>query len=594
MSPDAETWMPMPQRLLTLACLLLVARFGLTIALGQPNDPVPPPPPPILPDLDPDDVPKKEQPIPKTDPEILDKAKIKNEPASLLAFLRSRTLTPSERGKVSDLVNLLGSKSYRERENARTQLIRRGPIVIELLRSSTNSADPEIARQAENCIEWILKRDVGPEVPAAVVRTLAKKPPPETVEALLTYLPFADNDQVSDEIRLVLSKLGAPDGKPLPLLVDALKDREPTRRWAAAEALIQAGSKESLPEIRKLMQDAEPIVRMRVALALVRAQEKSAVPALIDAATSVPTTVSWEAEDALYKIANLGGDPPYGAAKNDDAARKAWRETWHAWWKKHEEKVDLAKLEDGRKLVGNTLVVLLDMGQAMEIGPDNKTRWTVSNLVFPLDVQLIGEDRLLVAEYHAGKVTERNIKTSEIVWEKQINGALMAQRLPSGNTFIATDTQLIEVDPKDKEVLNVTLPAGERIMKASKLPNGDIACLTSEARVVRLDPKGREISSFSVLLGARLFGGRLHMEVNGRVLVPHNQENRVVEYDSRGRKVWEAAVMQPVAATRLPNGNVIVTTMLPDVGAVEFNRQGERVWNYRHQAQTRVTRAYRR
>jgi hypothetical protein len=595
-SMDPVTWMPMPGRMLTLGFLLLAGRLALAAAYAQPgDDPPPPPPPPVLPDFE-DELPKKEprKPLPTTDEGILAEAKIKTDPASLLEFLRGRTLTESERPKVSGLVKKLGSGLFRDREQAMKQLIRRGPIVVDLLKASTQSTDPEISRRAEQCIERIMNSDVGVEAPAAAVRMLAKKKPPETVETLLAYLPFADNDQVSEEIRAALAKMAAPEGKALPLLVSALSDAEPTRRWAAAEALVKAGAKEPLPGIRKLLEDSDPTVRMRVSIALIRAHEKQAVPVLIDVATEVPANLTWEAEDILYKIAELASNPPLGSPKTDAASRKAWRDDWHSWWQKHEGKTELAKLENGRKLLGNTLIVLLDLGQALEVGPDNKTRWSVSNLVFPLDVQLIGEDRLLVAEYHAGKVTERSIKTGEIVWEKQINGALMAQRLPNGHTFLATDTQLIEYDAKDKEVLNVGLPNGERIMKAMKLANGDMACLTSEARVVRLDSKGREINSFSVNLGARLFGGRLHMELNGRVLVPHNNENRIIEYDSRGRKVWEADIEQPVAASRLPDGHVIVTTMLPQIGAVEFNRQGERVWSYKTQAQTRVTRAYRR
>jgi len=49
---------------------------------------------------------------------------------------------------------------------------------------------------------------------------------------------------------------------------------------------------------------------------------------------------------------------------------------------------------------------------------------------------------------------------------------------------------------------------------------------------------------------------------------------------------------QPIAATRLPNGNTLVTTMLPNRGAVEFDRLGNEVWTYR--TNTRVTRALRR
>ena len=45
-------------------------------------------------------------------------------------------------------------------------------------------------------------------------------------------------------------------------------------------------------------------------------------------------------------------------------------------------------------------------------------------------------------------------------------------------------------------------------------------------------------------------------------------------------------------ALRLPDGNTLVTSMNPEVGAVELDRAGNEVWSYR--AGTRVTRALRR
>jgi hypothetical protein len=47
-----------------------------------------------------------------------------------------------------------------------------------------------------------------------------------------------------------------------------------------------------------------------------------------------------------------------------------------------------------------------------------------------------------------------------------------------------------------------------------------------------------------------------------------------------------------VAAVRLANGNTLITTMLPQRGAIEFTPAGEEHWQYK--ASTRVTRAVRR
>jgi outer membrane protein assembly factor BamB len=205
-----------------------------------------------------------------------------------------------------------------------------------------------------------------------------------------------------------------------------------------------------------------------------------------------------------------------------------------------------------------------------------------------------------VAEYHGSRVTERNLK-GEVLWQKRVGGPLAAQRLDNGNTFIATDSALLEYDKNDKEVLSVGMGGNERIMKAMKLANGEIVCLLGEGRnvggggdcrVVRLDKAGKELHSFTVHLGMRLFGGRIHMLPDGRVLVPQHSENKVVEYDINGKELWSVSVDQPVAATRLPNGNTLVTTMTPARGAVEFDRHGQEVWTY--STNTRVTRAVRR
>jgi len=164
--------------------------------------------------------------------------------------------------------------------------------------------------------------------------------------------------------------------------------------------------------------------------------------------------------------------------------------------------------------------------------------------------------------------------------------------LPNGNTFIATDLQLEEVNAQGKVVFTFSPPDGDRIMKAMKLPNGESICLTNDARVLRVDANGKILNKFDVPLGTRLFGGRIYGLNNGRILIPHNAENKVVEYDRDGKPIWEVVVQQPIAALRLPNGNTLVTSMSEN-RAIEFDRNGREVWQYRAE-NTRVTRALRR
>ncbi|MBI3408862.1 MAG: PQQ-binding-like beta-propeller repeat protein [Planctomycetes bacterium] len=522
------------------------------------------------------------------DESILKKADLGTDSASLLAFLQKRSLSDEERPRVKALIQQLGSQVYREREQALSELTRRGPVVAEMLREATKSDDLEIARRAEKILARIKEQDVPVKALPAAVRLLAHRRPTEAVATLLAYLPFADNDAVAEEVRAALLRLSSDNGKPHPILVAGLTDKLPFRRAASGEALCKLPGQETA--VRKLLADTDAFVRLRVALALTYARDKEAVPVLIDALPQVPAHHAWQAEEVLYRLAE-DKSPPGVVLGNDEAGRKKFRDAWQAWWKENGAGIDLAKLREAPTLHGYTIVVLLEIGRIMELGPQNQVRWQIDNLIFPLDIQYLPEGRILIAEYHAGRVTERTIK-GEILWQKRFTNAQVAQRLQSGNTFMCSDTRLLEIDMNGTEVFGFTMPNGERIMKAMKLPSGEIACLTDAARIVRFDTTGKELHSFPVPIGTRLFGGRIHMLPSGRVLVPHNGENKVVEYDARGKPVWEINVIQPVAAVRLPNGNTLVTSFLNDRGAVEYNRLGQEVWSYR--TNTKVTRAIRR
>jgi hypothetical protein len=535
------------------------------------------------------------QPAASPDADILKKAGLKTDGASLLAFFRKRSLPEDERATVAKLVRQLGSVIYSDRDDAAAELIQRGPAVGELVRAALVDHDLEIVRRAERCLAIIRENDVAGGVPAAAMRELALRKPAGAVAAAIAFLPFADNDQLADEARLLLARLAKrADGKADPLLVAALTDRSPVRRAAAGQALARAGLAAHRADVRKLLGDPDAEVRFRVAQALAYAGDASAVTVLVDSLPDLSLPLAWQAEDFLLHLAG-SITPPTVSMGNDPATRRKCRDGWLIWWKDHAAQVDLAKLEAPTKLKGYTLVVLLDESRVIELGPNNQQRWSIDNLSFPLDAQLIGDARVLVAEYYANRVTERDLKGT-IVWQKDVVGPQVAQRLPNGHTFVVTDKILFEFDKDGKQTLRIDMAGdNKRILKAMKLPNGEIACLTNDARVSRLDATGKELHGFDVSLGMRLFGGRLHMLSNGRVLVPHNAENKVVEYDGQGKVVWEVEVRSPVVATRLPNGNTLVTSMDAGIGAVEFDRAGNQVWQYSSEKpNSRVTRAIRR
>jgi len=518
-------------------------------------------------------------------------ANLKTDGPALLGFLKARTLTEEDREHVDALIAQLGASSFKVREQASQELIAKGPAVLELLRQGLNHPEEEVQRRSEACIQKIKEGDRFPELPAAVVRLLGARQPAGAVEVLLGYLPFVDNDGVADDVRDVLAKLAVQGGKVNKALADALTDKAALRRAAAAQALVLAGAGvEHKNAIRALLRDASGTVRWRVATALVMAKDKNAVPVLIDLLPDASQFQAWQIEDILYTLAE-GKSPPTVSLGSDEAGRQKCRAAWQAWWKEHAADVDLAVLRNSPRLLGRTTLILLDLGRVIEVEGDN-VRWEIRDLEFPLDVQVLDNDRILVAEYFGNRVTERDLK-GQVLWHCPFPEPQMAQRLANGNTFIASKYRLVEVNRDGKQVFFFNVPAaGEGIMKCAKLPGGDITCFYENGRVVRMDSTGKELSSFRVDIGKPLFGGRINVLPSGRVLVPHHQENKVVEYDTTGKAVWEVKVDQPIAATRLPNGNTLVTSMSQS-RAVEFDRNGNEVWQYQR-TDSRVTRALRR
>src|SRR5262249_7754348 len=144
---------------------------------------------------------------------------------------------------------------------------------------------------------------------------------------------------------------------------------------------------------------------------------------------------------------------------------------------KHGAEVDLAVLTQPSRLLGFTMVILLDEGKLQELDAAKRVRWKIEGLGFPLDAQYLAGDRVLVAEQGANRVTERDLK-GNIVWEKQVPEPLMAQRLPNGATLIASRQQVIEVNRDGTTLATHSRPAGESVMRAQKLRGGDLAIVT--------------------------------------------------------------------------------------------------------------------
>jgi HEAT repeat protein len=489
----------------------------------------------------------------------------------LLAALRKQTPSDEEREKIAGLIGQLVTDGE-PRQKAMNQLIAIGQPAVSLVRQAARPEE-KTRTVAGQVLKSLETKETAPSI-VDIARLLKLRPAAGAVEALLAYLPAAEEEAL-DEICSSLGALGVTDGKADPKLIASLNDKAPARRAGSAVALVRAKAKETLPAVQKLLQDADPGVRLQVALALTIQGQKDAVPILIDLLAQLPVNQGWEAEDLLYRIAE---DKPPAAMLSDEASRKKCRDTWAEWWKNNSAKANLTKLDNGSRFLGYTLVVSTNVkggqnGQVMELGRDGKPRWQFEGLIYPLDAHVVGNNRVLVAEYSANQISERTFK-GEILWKKDVPMPLACQRLPNGNTFIACQNQILELDKTGKEVVTIPRPSHD-VMSAQKLRNGQIVALTNNGTLIKMDATGKELKS-QTLHAMQILGGSIDVLPNGHVLIPQYRTNKIVEYDSEGKVAWEAPVSRPISAYRLPNGQTLVGTLYPGQ-ILELDRSGKQI-----------------
>jgi hypothetical protein len=181
----------------------------------------------------------REPDLASADETILREARIEADGPALLAFIRKQTPNPELLDKARALIGKLGDDNFAAREQASKDLLTMGAVAIPLLRDAARGEDREVARRARECLRQIGsegdKKTVG-----AAVRLLGLRKPAGTADVLLRYLPGADAELAAD-VRAILFALAQTDGRPDPVLVRALEDKDPARRAAAAAALGKDG-----------------------------------------------------------------------------------------------------------------------------------------------------------------------------------------------------------------------------------------------------------------------------------------------------------------------------------------------------------------
>ena len=350
-----------------------------------------------------------------------------------------------------------------------------------------------------------------------------------------------------------------------------------------------------LASIKKLLGDKDVSVRLRITLAMLPLEDKDVVPVLVDLLGELTANQLWPVEEALLRLA--GDKAPAVSLGTDEPSRKACREAWANWHAValKDNTLDMTRLTQENVFLGYTLIVQMNnriggpgvirqgAGEVYELDKDKRVRWKIELTTQAVDAQMVGPNRVLIAEYLGNKVSERDLK-GDIKWEYPCGGNPIAvQRLPNGNTFVAMAGRLVEVDRNKSEVWSLQRQQPD-IVRARKLPNGEVVLIhhnnfvgRADSTCLRIDGKTKETIKEFYVQPIQLFYGSIDVLPNGNILLPHYQTHAVREYDSTGGQVKTFTGLNgPNAVQRLPNGHTLVTSY-SGRQIVEFDANGAQV-----------------
>jgi HEAT repeat protein len=498
---------------------------------------------------------------------------------ALLAAFKKRTLTPDQTTQALSDIVALDDNEFATRERAAAQLVKLGAPVVPLLRQARPGTSLEQSRRIAQCIQQIANAHATDRLPAVAARLLALRKPAGATATLLAYAAFTEDDVMQAEVTEALHRLAGLNAQPDASLVEGLHDALPVRRTLAGEVLAAVADSEVRAAVRKLLADPDRAVRLRVAVALACAADRDAVPVLIDLLADGPADQVWQAEEMLRTVA--GGKGPTRWLADDAAERRKARDAWRTWYAAHGGKLRLVPQPLPPPLLGFTTITAFSpppdrtRSRVIEVDRLGKLRWQFT-CHYPVDVHVLGHNRVLLTEMEARRITERDFK-GNIHWQVDLPEPFCIQRLPGGNTFVVCRSRLLELDSAGKTVFDQPV---KDIVAARKLPDGQIVYLTGTSKCVRLEASGKPVRTFD---GSGENGDCacvLDLTGRGSLLVSQCGKNTAEEFDLEGNSLWRTpGPVAPGVVTEVRNGHLMLAIFTQGTVA-ELDRSGKTVWRY--------------
>lgn len=507
-----------------------------------------------------------------SDEKVLREARVPVSGEDLLQFLREISPDPMRSAEIARLIEQLGHEQFAQRRRAFDRLQALGLVAIDPLRQAAGSNNPEIARSSQQLLQK-LERQPTEAILQSAIRQLARSTPAGAFDWIVRQLPSFNSAALIEAAIWAMTTFARGDRACAAELERLLANEDPIRRSAAAQALlaIQPGH----PKVRDLLRDPDEAVRWRLGLYLARVtRDESAIPVLIELFATAPTERLHPIDELLRHLAGpTAPDIPFG---EDENARRQVRDAWKTWWREQRSTIRLDRLDQPPEYLGYTLVLQVGLGgtsgEAVEYAADGRSiRWRVKNLELPIDAQFLEqENRLLVAEYNGNQVTERDL-TGRIHQRWPITQPIMCQRLPNGNTLIASRNQLVEFNPKQEKVFALARPAND-IVAAGRTSDGVYVFITRTGICEQVDSQGKVIRSFNVSRPHQY--SSLDLSVNNRVLITHS--NGLAEYNlETGNQEWMISGHRTLTSVQRLRGGLMLVSSTSSRRISELDQQGK-------------------
>jgi HEAT repeat protein len=452
------------------------------------------------------------------DMEALHDAAVGTDPGGLIAYLHKCTPSDEQMRRVGGLVRRLGSRRFKEREAASTELRDAGFFACGVLRDALRDPDPEIARRARSSLGAYAGYGRWCWAPGAALRRLRALRARESLGVILRYLPYAPDEQTLEEAWYCLDEFGTKGGRVEPVLVAALQDRSPPRRAAAACIVGRRGDVGQRAAVRRLLGDPSPLVRLRAAQGLLAGGDKSGLEALTGLLRERAVDICWQAEELLHYAAGDGApEATVGSATGGEREACYW--AWTGWLNQHGANLDLGALSRTARRPGLLLAFEgtdpYPTGRVTLYGCDSLPRWRLREGSGVGDMQLLAGNCVLLAETNADRVVERAL-SGTVLWTYHSEAPQTCQRLANGNTFVGGYWRLVEVGADEARLYDLRVDQGSGLRAPQMLRAGRVIALVEDRPapdIRRREPAPRLWPARWAMDEIETPSGRLHRHV---------------------------------------------------------------------------------